>query len=102
MAKRDIVRKFALNNVVTVLTGLPNLGINLGTQFVLDVLLHWTGFYALLAYLIGTGVSIQYSVIYSMLVRANFTILGRHYSFSHKGQNQENKTHESNKRDSRT
>jgi hypothetical protein len=56
--------------------GLPNLAINLGTQFVFDVWLHWSGLYALLAYLIGLGLSIEWSILFAMFTKSNFK-LGR-------------------------
>lgn len=79
-----IFKKLIANNLVMVATGLPNLGINIATQFVLDVVFHWTGFYALLAYLIGVSFSMEYSIVWAMLTKSNFKLGNRSYSFSHK------------------
>lgn len=83
---RLIIKKIISNNIVNVVTGLPNLGINLSTQFVLDVIFKWTGFYALLAYLIGTFLSVQYSVIWGMLTKTSFKVGKHEYHYSHKHQ----------------
>lgn len=80
----SFVRKWLTNHVVTVFVGLPNLLINFGTQTILDVGFHWTGWYAPLAYLIGTSFSIEYTVIFDMLTKTNLTVLGRTYHFDHK------------------
>ena len=76
--------KLVKNNIVAVSIGLPNLAINLGTQTILDVFFHWSGFYALLAYLVGTALSIQYSVLFNMITKANFRVGKHEYNYSHK------------------
>ena len=77
-------KKWAQNNFVAVFMGLPNLAINLGVQALLDVGFHWSGWLAPLAYLIGTAASIQYSVLFSMLSKSNFTVLGHRWNWSNK------------------
>lgn len=79
----NVLVKWVQNNIVTVMIGLPNLTINFAVQTVLDVGFHWSGWYAPLAYLIGTGCSVQYSVIFSMLTRSNFRVGKWEYRFHH-------------------
>jgi len=80
---RRFLQKFMTNNIIVIITGLPNLAINLSIQFVLDIYFHWSGALALLAYLIGTGASIQYGVLYAMFTKSNFTLGRWKYHFSH-------------------
>jgi hypothetical protein len=68
--------------MVNIMIGLPNLGINLTTQFILDVVFHWSGIYSLLAYMIGTGLSVQYSILWAVMTKTNFRIGNREYKFN--------------------
>ena len=71
---KTLIKKLIQNNLVVVVMGLPNLGINLGIQFLLDVVFKWSGAFSLLAYLIGLAASIEYSIMFSMLTKSNFRI----------------------------
>ena len=84
MAKRHVAKKFILNYLVMGGMGLPNLAINAGTQFVLDVGFGWSGIMAVAAYFVGLVLSMTYSNVWSMWTKSEFTFMGRHYSYSHK------------------
>lgn len=76
-----LLRKYIMNNVIVVVSGLPNLAITAGTLTTLTVFFH---VFPLYAYLVGQVFSVQYGVIYSMLVKVNFTIFGRHWHYDHR------------------
>ena len=84
MAKREFTKKFVMNYAVMGGTGLPNLAINAGTQFVLDVGFGWSGIMAVAAYFVGLVLSMTYSNVWSMWTKSEFTFMGRHYSYSHR------------------
>lgn len=79
---RSVVRRYASNVAVVVVTALPNLVITLGTQTVLDVFLGWQGVYALVAYLIGQVLSVQYSIMFHRGVNTTFTVGRYAYTFA--------------------
>ena len=77
------VRKWFLNHFVIVGLGLPQLALNLGTQFIVnEFVFHWIAYTPLLAYLIGTGVSIEYSNLLGMKTRSRFNIKGWKWSYA--------------------
>lgn len=78
------LRKLALNYVIIVVSGLPNLAITFSTLSVLTLVFHWSGVYALAAYLVGQVFSVSYSVCWVMFTKSSFTLGRWHYSFSRK------------------
>ena len=76
-----MLRKWVANNVVVVLTGLPNLAITTGTLFVLTQFFH---VYPVFAYLVGQVFSVQWAVGWQVWTKGNFTLLGRGYRFGKK------------------
>ena len=76
-----ILKKYVENNIVVVLTGLPNLAITASTITIATTFFH---VFPLWAYLLGQVFSVQYAVIYSMLVKSNFKAFGREYHFRDK------------------
>jgi len=78
------LKKLIANDIILVMTGLPNLAITASTIFILTVVFHWVGIYTLLAYLIGQVFSVQYSVTWAMFTKSNFKVLGREWHFAHR------------------
>lgn len=76
------VRKHALNCLVAVGSGLPNLAITSGTIFVLTVLFRWPGGFALAAYLIGQVFSVNYSALFGNRTKMKFSAFGREYRYA--------------------
>ena len=74
--------KFLKNNAVALAFVGPNLLINGVTQAILDVYFGWSGWLAILAWLIGGGLSFEFGVVLSMLIKSNFTIAGRKWSYA--------------------
>jgi len=72
------IKKYVLNNVVIVLTGIPNLIITSGTITVATVFFH---LFPLWAYLLGQVFSVQYAVLYQGAVKSNFKIGNWHWHF---------------------
>ena len=77
-----MLRKFVKNNAVSLVFVLPNLAINAIIQLVLDVHFGWSGYLSVLAWLIGGGVSFEFGVVLSMLIKSNFTVAGRKWSYA--------------------
>ena len=76
------LRKWVVNCAVVVTSALPNLAITLGTVTVLDVIFRWSGAMAVLAYLIGQALSVQWSAWFLSRTRAEFTVFGRTFRYS--------------------
>jgi hypothetical protein len=74
-------KKFILNHVVAVSILLPNVAINGGTQAILDVYFHWTGWLSLLAWVIGAALSIEYGILFSMKTKTNLTAWGKKWNY---------------------
>ena len=77
-----MLRKLIKNNAVGVLFVLPNLAINATVQLILDVGFGWSGYMAVLAWLIGGGLSFEFGILLSMLIKSNFVVLGRRWSYA--------------------
>lgn len=86
------LRKFITNNAVALTLVLPNLVISGGTQALLVVYLHWTGWMAFLAWMLGAGLGFEYGVLFSMLSKSQFQIGKWRYNYSTKGDGVEKAT----------
>jgi hypothetical protein len=75
------LKKLASNYIVIMVTGLPNLAITFGTLSIFTLVFHWAGLLSLLAYLIGQGFSVSYSVAWNILTKSNFQVGRWHWHF---------------------
>lgn len=75
------IKRHIRNNFVSVFIALPNLAITSSTIFVLTVIFHWSGFYALMAYFVGQVFSVQYSALFGQVFSMEFTVAGRTYHY---------------------
>ena len=79
-----MLRKLIKNNAVALLFVLPNLVINGSVQLMLDVWFGWSGYLSVVAWLIGAGISFEFGVLLSMLIKSNFTVAGRTWNYADK------------------
>ena len=77
-----MLRKLVKNNAVALVFVLPNLVINAFVQLVLDVGFGWSGYLSVMAWLIGAGISFEFGVLLSMLIKSNFTVAGRKWNYA--------------------
>lgn len=82
LERRGRLGRWAAQCVIVAASALPNLAITASTVTVLAVLFHWSGFLATAAYLIGQVFSVQWSVTWARLTKANFRLGRWHYRFS--------------------
>ena len=87
-----LTTKFVKNNLVAVAFVLPNLAINGGIQIVLDVYFGWSGWLSILAWMIGGGVSLEFGIVLSMLLKSNFKLGKWRYSYAPERMGDERKT----------
>lgn len=87
--QRNLAVKWLTNNLVNGTSGLPNLAVNLTVQLTLDLGLHLSGAYPVLAYLAGTFCSMQVSALWGMLTHTRFRVGSRVYHYSHKDEPEE-------------
>lgn len=77
------LRKHIDNNIVVILTGLPNLAITTSAITLLSFFWHWSFVLApTVYYLVGQVVSVQYSATFGQVTNMTFTLLGKTYRYS--------------------
>ena len=78
------IKKYIVNNIVLIISVIPNLIISTTVIFILAHWFHWSDYYSVFAYYIAQGFSIQYTVLYYSLTKTNFTIFGHEFHYADK------------------
>ena len=80
--RKGWLAKWVANCMVVVAAGLPNLAITFTTITLLTYLFAWP---PLLAYLAGQFFSVNYSVLWAVMTKSNFKVLGKRWHFHPEG-----------------